>query len=242
MERARPLLIVAVVGLVLLPSSAWAGGRGQRGGVVVVSPRGRVVVASPSPVVVRPGPRIFVAPTPSVVTTIVPRHRFFVPRQHFFPKFGAPAIVTGPFFPVVVSAPPVIVSAPPIVYAQPPPVVYAQPPVVSVAPAPPPIPTVIEHPTGWYQLRGDGVTTPYVWVWIPKPPPPPPSEAPAGVPPEPPSKAPPADSSSMPSAQPRSSASPGEIYRWTDEEGEAHWTDRLNNIPERYRANAQRWS
>jgi hypothetical protein len=46
----------------------------------------------------------------------------------------------------------------------------------------------------------------------------------------------------MPPAQPRSSASPGEIYRWTDEEGEAHWTDRLNNIPERYRANAQRWS
>jgi len=234
MKRARPLLVVAVVGLVLLPSSASADGRRQRSGVVVVAPRGSVVIASPSPVVVRPGPRIFVAPTPSAVATMVP-------RQHFFHRFGTPAIVTRPFFPVVAFAPSVIVSAPPVVYAQPP-VVYSQPPpVVSVAPAPLATPTVIEYPTGWYQLRGDGVTTPYVWVWIPKPPPPPPSEAPPALPPDPASTAP-ADPPTVPPGQPRSSASPGEFYRWTDEQGGAHWTDRPDNIPERYRSKAQRWS
>ena len=36
-----------------------------------------------------------------------------------------------------------------------------------------PTPTLVEHPSGWYQLRGDGVTTSYSWVWIPKPPAPP---------------------------------------------------------------------
>jgi hypothetical protein len=122
------------------------------------------------------------------------------------------------------------VSSPPVVYAQP-------PPVLSVTPSPLPTPRVIEYPTGWYQLRGDGVATPYVWVWIPKPPPPPPSEAPPAVPPAPPSKAP-AD----PPMQPPSSTSPGELYRWTDEESVAHWTDRLDNIPERYRSKVPRRS
>ena len=38
-------------------------------------------------------------------------------------------------------------------------------------------PSVIEFPTGRYELRGDGISTPYVWVWIPNPPPPPESAA-----------------------------------------------------------------
>ena len=223
MKPARPLLIVAMVGLVLLPSSASAGGRG---GVVVVAPRSSVVIASPRAVVVSPAPIIFVA-TPSVFATVV------APRHFFFATFGAPVIVTRPFFPLVVSAPPAIVSSPPIVYAQP-------PSVVSVAPSPLPTPTVIEYPTGWYQLRGDGVTTPYVWVWIPKPPPPPPSEAPSAVPPPPPTA--PGSPPTMPPVQPRSSEPLSELYHWTDEQGGAHWTDRLNNVPERYRSRAQRWS
>ena len=64
------------------------------------------------------------------------------------------------------------------VYA-PPQVVYAPPPqVVMVQAAPRPYPNVIQYPNGRYELRGDGVYTPYQWVWIPVPPPPPPPPAP----------------------------------------------------------------
>ncbi len=169
MKHARSFLIVAVAGLALLPSSASAGGRGHRGRVVVVASHGSIAVASPSLVIVRPGPRFLVAPT-SIVAVSAP-HRFF-------PRFGAPVIVTRRFSPLVVFVPPAVVA--------PPPVVYDQPPLV-VTPSPLPTPTVIEYPTGWYQLRGDGMTTAYVWVWIPKPPPAPPSEAPPAAPPAAPS-------------------------------------------------------
>lgn len=54
--------------------------------------------------------------------------------------------------------------------------IYTAPPVLMVpAPPPPPAsPAVVHYPHGRYELRGDGVTTPYQWVWIPNPPPPPP--------------------------------------------------------------------
>ena len=45
-------------------------------------------------------------------------------------------------------------------------------------------PTVINYSHGRYELRGDGIQTPYQWVWIPNPPPPPP---PPAAPPAPPS-------------------------------------------------------
>ena len=45
-------------------------------------------------------------------------------------------------------------------------------------------PTVIYYAHGRYELRGDGIQTPYQWVWIPNPPPPPP---PPAAPPAPPS-------------------------------------------------------
>src|SRR3989454_9783710 len=164
MKPARPLLVLAAVGLILMPSSALAGGRG---GVVVIAPRSSVVIGSPSTVGVRTTPRIFVPRTGGVFVTGTSPHHFF-PHQ-FFPRFGTGGIVSSPFFPVsspffptVASAPPAIESSPPGVYAHP-------PPSVSVALSPLPTPTVIEYPTGWYQLRGDGVTTPYAWVWIPKP-------------------------------------------------------------------------
>jgi len=56
--------------------------------------------------------------------------------------------------------------------------------------------TVVNYPTGQYQLRGDGVTVPYYWAWVPSqvyiaaPPPPAvpaaPDMPPAGSPPPPP--------------------------------------------------------
>jgi hypothetical protein len=78
-----------------------------------------------------------------------------------------------------------------------------------VAPAPISVPTLVEFPTGWYQLHGDGVSTPYRWVWIPKPPPVP------AAPPEPPPAArapdPPPPQVVLP---PRGPTDPA--YRWTD--------------------------
>jgi hypothetical protein len=107
---------------------------------------------------------------------------------------------------------------PPAYYAPP---AYAEPPVAYVPPAPPPAPAapppppereVVEHSDGRYVLRGDGIAVPYRWVWIPNPPPPP---------------------ASKPKPEVR-------LYGWTDEQGVIHVTDRLDRIPERHRAQAQR--
>jgi len=99
---------------------------------------------------------------------------------------------------------------------------YAPP---SLAP-PPPMPTVIEYPTGRYELRGDGITTPYRWVWIPNPPPAPPAAPPP--PDAPTSPAPPASRDPGPARQTT-------VYRWTDEQGVLHLTDRRDAVPARYR-------
>src|SRR2546426_124181 len=98
------------------------------------------------------------------------------------------------------------------------------------APAPPPRPSVVEYPHGRYELRGDGVTSPYTWVWIPNPPPPPPPPAPpAGAPP-----APPASGSPAPERH-------SQVYRWTDGQGVTHLTDRWDAVPPEYRARATRF-
>ena len=133
--------------------------------------------------------------------------------------------------------------APPVFYGSPsyydPPVAYDPPAVyapstntVSVAPDPPPPPGVIEYPTGRYELRGDGVATPYAWVWVPNPPPAPPEAAPLAAAPAPPEAPAPAGQS------------PGrrELYRWTDEQGVVTLTDRWDSIPEKYRHQAKRLS
>lgn len=231
MTSVRPLLIVAVVGLVLVPRSGSAGGRGHHGGVVVVAPRGSVVVVRPGPVFVHPVPRVFIQPR-SVFPTVVDPWRFWGVSVFPRPFFGRS------FFPVVASVPvtSVYTSA---VYASTP-LVYSQPAPVAV-PAPLPTPALIEYPTGWYQLRGDGFTTPYVWVWIPKPPPSPPSEAPPAPPAEPPKTAP-GSPPTGPPAQPPPAAPRSELYRWTDERGIVHWTDRPGKVPEPYRARGQRLS
>jgi hypothetical protein len=70
------------------------------------------------------------------------------------------------------------VHARPVVVYSSPPVYYSAPATVVTVP-PPPSPTVVQYPHGRYELRGDGVTQPYLWVWIPNPPPPPPRPAPS---------------------------------------------------------------
>jgi hypothetical protein len=147
-------------------------------------------------------------------------HRFF-PRR--FVTFG---VVVAP--PVVVYSSPPVFYAPPLYYSVPvyaPPPVYDPPAYSQPAPAPPP-PRVVEYATGRYELRGDGVTTPYAWVWIPNPPPPP-----AAPPPAPPEAAP--TSSHVPPARHM------QFYRWADEQGVVHWTDRLEAVPQRYRQEAK---
>jgi hypothetical protein len=96
---------------------------------------------------------------------------------------------------------------------------------------------VVYFSTGRYVLYGDGMTSAYQWVWMPNAPsaPPPP---PAGMPPPPPPSGPP-PGTPEPQQLPIPS-SPRELWSWSDEQGTAHWTDRRDNIPERYRAVAQR--
>ena len=102
---------------------------------------------------------------------------------------------------------------------------YVAPPMVPAAP-PPPAPTVVEHATGRYELRGDGLTVPYRWVWVPNPPAAPPEVA------APPSRAP------AETAPPRRSA----LFTWTDRDGVAHWTDNANSVPQEYRSKVQKRS
>ena len=163
-------------------------------------------------------------------------HRFS--HRHFgHQHFGHRPFFRGPVVGFGVVAPPFVAYAPPSyydppVYAPPPPVYYppvsappppAYYPPVSVAPPPgntlslAPPPDVVQFANGRYELRGDGITTPYRWVWIPNPPP-----------------APPADAPGQESAPPRARHS--DLYRWTDEDGTVHWTDRLEAVPDRYRA------
>ena len=131
---------------------------------------------------------------------------------------------------VGIVAPPTIIYSAPAYVPQPP--VYAPSPVYVPAPpayappvsiAPTPRETVIEFPNGRYELRGDGITTPYRWVWVPNPPTAPPAEVT-------PDRAP---LSSIP--EPPAPARSLDVYRWTDEAGVVHLTDRLDKVPEAYR-------
>lgn len=150
-------------------------------------------------------------------------HKHSFDRHRFFPRhFGASGVVVAP--PVVVYSPPLLdvspryYSAPPV-YA--PPVIYSPPPFTQPTPAPP---RVVHYPAGRYELRGDGIGTPYTWVWIPNPPPPPapPTAPPAGAP---------ISGDPLPARQP--------VYQWVDEQGVAHWTNRLDRVPWRYREEAK---
>jgi len=144
-------------------------------------------------------------------------HRRALPHRPFFHGFSSPSvIVTSPL--VVTPAP---VYAPPPLYAPP---VYYAPPAYA-----PPIPRVVEFPTGRYELRGDGVTSPYVWVWVPNPP---------AAPPLPPAPAAPPGEVPDAGAARRAPGRPAVTYRWTDENGVTTWTDSLEKVPARFRAEA----
>ena len=164
----------------------------------------------------------FPDPRPSVFPTTVDPWKFWGVKKgfhhhHGFSKFGHSGFFGGGGF----------VYGTPVLYATAPePVVYAPPAAYAPAYAPAPMPTVVEYATGRYELRGDGITTAYQWVWIPRPPTGPPPE----VAPEPaaPQSAPPARDRAI-----------GKIYRWTDDEGVTTLTDRLENVPAKYRSRAQ---
>jgi hypothetical protein len=147
-------------------------------------------------------------------------------RGPFFPLFVARSVVV--VSPVVV-APTPIYSAPPVTAG---PAVYAYAGVNAYA-SPPPLPRVVEFPTGRYELRGDGVYTPYSWVWIPNPPvAPPPPPAPPAAPPSPP-----ASGIELTATRPATTTA---LYRWTNEQGVTTWTDSAEKIPVRYRGQASR--
>jgi hypothetical protein len=129
-------------------------------------------------------------------------------------------------------ASPVIVYAPSIAPAPDyydPPAVYDPAPVYdSTPPAPSPAASsVIEYPTGRYELRGDGTTAPYTWVWIPNPPPAPPSAAPGAL------------ATTLPASSTTAFGQPDRLYHWTDEQGVVHLTDVWSTVPSRYQAQAK---
>ena len=118
------------------------------------------------------------------------------------------------------------VYAPAPVYTAPPVYVPVVVPVASSAlPAAPPRPSVIEFPEGRYELRGDGVSTPYSWVWIPNPP-----------------AAPPAPSSppTAPTSGDRPPVRRSQLYRWVDEQGVTYLTDNADTVPEQFRKEVKR--
>jgi hypothetical protein len=216
-------LVIVVVWLALLPLPASARHFGHR------------------PIVVRPEPSVFPKTIDPWKLWGVPLRKHHVVHHSHSRTHGAlngraaarSHGSVGTFFPVV-SGPTVVVLAPPV--SAPPSVVYvAPPPVANLVPEPPSRPTVVEHPTGRYELRGDGMTAPYRWVWIPNPP---------GEPPPAPGQTPSLDPSvpspSMPPAAPRPPAARSEVYRWADDEGVAHWTNKLEKIPAPYRSRAER--
>jgi hypothetical protein len=161
-------------------------------------------------------------------------HRGFHGRRHHHHGFHGHGFHTRFFYfpyvptyaaPSVVVSNPVVVYTPPAVYAAP---QYYAPPAAYSAPS---VPRVVEYPGGRYELRGDGVSSPYSWVWIPDPP---------AAPPPPPAPAPPASAPPEPSLALRAAGQRAVTYRWTDESGVTTWTDNLEKVPARFRAEASR--
>jgi hypothetical protein len=136
--------------------------------------------------------------------------------RHFgFTPFGGTSSFIGTPSVIVTTPPPapIVIEIAPFVFAHPP----MAAPIALPAPATLPTTTLIDHPDGWYQLRGDGAMTPYQWVWIPKPPEPPASAAP----------------SAPVVRDPR-----GPAYQWTDDKGVTTWTNKLERVPKRFRDQA----
>ena len=142
-------------------------------------------------------------------------------QNRFFPGFvpfggvGVGPIVV--YSPPGFSDPPVYFSAP-VPYSPPAPYVPPVSPPVLYGPTGgqisvgSPMPRVVEFATGRYELRGDGINVPHTWVWVPNPPTAPPAAAPmSGDTPQPARRA--------------------QVFRWVDDQGVIHWTDRAENVP-----------
>ena len=204
---------------------AFVAGRGAGGGTFVAGrgPGGRAFIAG------QPGTRAFAHGRDGFH-----QHPFF---HRGFNPFGTVVVYGGPYsyWPYYYDTPlynPPLAYSPPATYVVPysPPAVYdSSGGSLSLTP-PPPAPTVVEFPTGRYELRGDGITAPYRWVWIPKPPT------------EPPAPPPPPEPSSPPSSKEPGPTRTAPLYRWTDAQGTVHYTDRWTAVPDRYRAQAKRES
>jgi hypothetical protein len=199
---------------------AFVAGRGAGGGAFIAGrgPGGRAFIAG------QPGTRAFVHGRGHGGHGVHHHHGHrFVHRP--FNSFGTVVVWGAPFaywpyYDTPLYNPP-LAYAPPATYVAPPYVVPYAPPAassLSLTPASPPTPSVVEFPTGRYELRGNGITEPYRWVWIPKPPTAPPAEPSA---PEPPASKDPGPARSTP------------LYRWTDEQGTVHYTDRGPAVPDR---------
>jgi hypothetical protein len=236
MVWAVSLTLLASVALAAGPALAQrGGGMGRGGGGVVTGPGGGTFVGGRGPgggsfVAGRgpngafiagrgPGGRAFIAGTRDGFH----RHPFF---HRGFNSFGT--VVYGapyywPYYDTPLYNPAPVYSPPVVVYGAPYPPMGGQ---LSLTPPPPPTPSVVPFPTGRYELRGDGVTEPYRWVWIPNPP----TEPPSPVPP----------TSPAPSSKGSGPARPATLYRWTDEQGTVHYTDRWTAVPDRYRAQTRR--
>ena len=234
MRRGRIILtftLTIAAAFVLAPSVAMAGGPLGRSMVTVgaAGVRGGVQPGG----VRHPGPNVRHGGSgEAVIQAVQPRG---APRN-FVLVPGRNAVTSGATVASWVFASPVVYAVPPMydapaAYDPGPPVYYAPAsyaaPVENVvvyapSPAPPPMPTIVEFSTGRYELRGDGITTAYVWVWIPNPP---------SAPPPAPSLAP------IPEDPPRAALQT--LYRWTDEAGVAHWTDRRDAVPEQHRVEAE---
>src|SRR4030095_8020870 len=194
-SKKLPAVVVTTVllaGVLLAPSAAQAqrGGRGGGGGgngagMGRGAANSRPAVARQAPglhgsVILWPGHQ-----WPSNHNHFVGRPFFKPFVRPFFPFAIAPSVVyAAPYYypPYYDYPPPAYYDPPQTYYAPPASTYYAPAPAtsynpppsgtVSVAPAPPPD-NVIQYSHGRYELRGDGVSTPYRWGWIPHPPPPP---------------------------------------------------------------------
>lgn len=208
MTGARALVALAVIAVLPVASVSAAGRSGGR-----VGPAGRAFAAP------------FGSRPTSVFPTVVDPWRFWgrQPRRHVFARPLAPSVIVFGGSTAIATATAGGYDDPGFAAASPGPM---------FAPAAPPIASLVEYQTGWYQLRGDGVSSPYLWVWIPKPPP-----APVAFPepPAPPQAPPAADAPREPlGSGPRI----GDSFHWTDDEGVTTWTNRPEKIPGRFRDRA----
>ena len=80
-----------------------------------------------------------------------------------YPYYGYPAYYPAYGYPAYTYAAPVAYQ-PSMAYTSRP--VVSPPPQAAVQAAPPVQTRVVHYPHGRYELRGDGVTTAYLWVWV----------------------------------------------------------------------------